>query len=81
MNAEQLKTILREYPSDRGLSILVDGRRIQETTVGETIRELRESAPDGGPPHIFTTIFGRDSCIIRERFADATNRWLEIDLR
>ncbi len=83
MDAEQLKTVLSEYPMSRRLVVIVDGSPVWETSVAEVViklmREMR--APSG----VLVTILGRDSCIVRERdnFSSAFpgNKWLEIDLR
>lgn len=84
MNVEQLQKILREYPPERRLNLLVDGELVQSTTVLEIRHKLEWLSP-----HAYTTIFGRDSCIFRERVEDLdappgaaqTRKWLEIDLR
>jgi hypothetical protein len=90
MNAEQLKKILREYPPNRKLRIIVDGATMQETTVLETLVTLiRETEGEGVFTPVSMSIFGRDSCIIRERIEDLdappgaapTKTWLEMDLR
>jgi hypothetical protein len=89
MNTDQLKTILAEYPLSRRLNVLVDGTPIWETSVVEVLTKLMSEAPEKSPPALLT-IFGRDSCIIRERIDEGRepnhlgpqfNKWLEIDLR
>lgn len=84
MNAEQLKTILTEYPPTRKLNVIVDGRPAWETTVSEIVLRLGRE-----PENTLVTLFGRDSCIIRERVEDLDappgaspiRKWLEIDVR